>query len=291
MTSEQSFQGTDLIPYIEIELEFGIPPHTEIELIPKIGKPHLEITENGEIILSSLIDYLKDLGFPLYNSLVFYYSATSGIWIYCGNDPISDKILVPWADLLNGLNGTPMKLQINCKKLWNEISTNTCSTTVSYRYKPPKTEPVINLLPNRNQERKIGFVIDKVMKWRKLYQGYKSHKGEYIKLTLEQAASKVGVSKKSLDDYFLQLRYGNKYGFNFQEHRDDKIGLLRKFVKKCKRLEKSLQEYQRGRPIPQGILNEIREPATSKCKNNRCCNMLMGFPFDFEGRMVINRLD
>lgn len=291
MTSQQSLHAYGLIPQIEIELEFGIPPHTEIELIPKIGTPHLKITENGEIILSTLIEYLKDLGFPLSGSLVFYYSVTYGIWIYCGNDPISDKITVPYSDLVNGTHGTPMKLQINCKKLWNEINSDTCSATVSYRYKPAETRSIINMLPNRTKERKIGFVIDKVRKWRKLYQGYKSQKGEYVKLTLEQAASKVGVSKKSLDDYYLQLRYGNKYGFNFQEHREDKIGLLRKYVKKCKRLEKCLQEYQRGRLIPQGILNEIREPATCKCKNNRCCNILMGFQFDFEGRRVIKRLD
>lgn len=42
----------------------------------------------------------------------------------------------------------------------------------------------------------------------------------------------VGMSKKSLDDYFCQLRLGEKYGFEFMEHLDDKIGVLRSFVKK-----------------------------------------------------------
>jgi len=42
------------------------------------------------------------------------------------------------------------------------------------------------------------------------------------------------MSKKSLDDYLLQLRFGKKYGFNFNKHKDDKIGVLRQFVKKFK---------------------------------------------------------
>jgi hypothetical protein len=41
----------------------------------------------------------------------------------------------------------------------------------------------------------------------------------------------VGVSKKSLDDYLLQLRFGKKFGFDFQKHKDDKVGCLRSYVK------------------------------------------------------------
>jgi len=48
----------------------------------------------------------------------------------------------------------------------------------------------------------------------------------------------VGVSKKSLDDYLLQLRFGKKYGFDFQQHKDDKVGILRSFVKKEKEKQK-----------------------------------------------------
>jgi len=46
--------------------------------------------------------------------------------------------------------------------------------------------------------------------------------------SLEEAAKKVGISKKSLDDYFLQLKNGKLNGFNFNEHKNDKIGILRK---------------------------------------------------------------
>lgn len=42
------------------------------------------------------------------------------------------------------------------------------------------------------------------------------------------------MSKKSLDDYLLQLRFGKKYGFDFSKHKNDKVGKLRYFVKEQK---------------------------------------------------------
>eukprot|EP00826_Nyctotherus_ovalis_P039992 TRINITY_DN3889_c0_g1_i12.p1 TRINITY_DN3889_c0_g1~~TRINITY_DN3889_c0_g1_i12.p1 ORF type:complete len:159 (+),score=75.03 TRINITY_DN3889_c0_g1_i12:26-478(+) len=83
----------------------------------------------------------------------------------------------------------------------------------------------------RPKERKISFVINKVMEWRKLYTGMIDDNGQIIKYSLEDAADKVGISKKSLDDYMLQLRLGKKYGFNFHENKDNKIGILRNYIK------------------------------------------------------------
>jgi len=51
----------------------------------------------------------------------------------------------------------------------------------------------------------------------------------------------VNVSKKSLDDYLLQLRFGKKFNFDFQKHKDAKVGVLRSYVKKCK------QEQSKGK--------------------------------------------
>jgi len=67
--------------------------------------------------------------------------------------------------------------------------------------------------------------------WRKLYNGVPDGKGNLVRYSLEEAAHKVGISKKSLDDYLLQLRLGRKHGFNFNEHKDDKVGILRSFVR------------------------------------------------------------
>jgi len=88
----------------------------------------------------------------------------------------------------------------------------------------------------RHKERKIGEVLDLVLKWRKLYAGTKNPRtGQIEKLSLEEAAKRVGVAKKSLDDYLLQIRSAKKMGFNFQEHSNERVGVLRSFVKKTKK--------------------------------------------------------
>lgn len=50
-------------------------------------------------------------------------------------------------------------------------------------------------------------------------------------MSLERAADKVGVSKKSLDDYLAQLRAGRQFGYDFNANKDKKVGYLRRFVK------------------------------------------------------------
>lgn len=74
--------------------------------------------------------------------------------------------------------------------------------------------------------------------WRKLYNGISDGKGNIIRFSLEDAAQKVGISKKSLDDYLLQMRFGRRFKFDFNKHRQDKVGLLRSFVRKMKNKEK-----------------------------------------------------
>ena len=47
----------------------------------------------------------------------------------------------------------------------------------------------------------------------------------------------MGVAKKTLDDYLLQIRCGKKYGFNFNTNVNSKIGELRAFVRDAKKKE------------------------------------------------------
>ena len=53
-------------------------------------------------------------------------------------------------------------------------------------------------------------------------------------MSLEDAATEVEIPKKSLDDYLLQLKMGRQFGFNFNEHKNDRIGVLRKYNTKVK---------------------------------------------------------
>ena len=100
-----------------------------------------------------------------------------------------------------------------------------------------------------------------------------------IKVTLEEAANKIGSSKKSLDDYLLQLRFGRKFGFNFQEHKDDKVGVLRAYVKKFKSLHQYAKKIENGEPIPSDVIQKLQEPGTPACKHNRCCAPDFSIPY------------
>ena len=110
----------------------------------------------------------------------------------------------------------------------------------------------------RMKERKISDIVELVTLWRKLYNGkltnsngddclgIQDNKGNLLRYSLVDAAKKVGVSKKSLDDYLLQLRYVKKFGFDFNENKESKIGVLRAFVKKKKQEEKEKDRTGRG---------------------------------------------
>jgi hypothetical protein len=60
--------------------------------------------------------------------------------------------------------------------------------------------------PKRIKERTISDVVQKVALWRKLYNGFYDEQGQLIQLPLEIAAKKIGISKKTLDDYLFQIR-------------------------------------------------------------------------------------
>ena len=50
-------------------------------------------------------------------------------------------------------------------------------------------------------------------------------------MKLVQSAKYLGISKKSLDDYFLVLRVGEILGFNFADNMQNKMGDLRNFIR------------------------------------------------------------
>lgn len=50
-------------------------------------------------------------------------------------------------------------------------------------------------------------------------------------MSLQEAAKLVGISKKSLDDYYCQLRIAEENGFDFEKNQHLKMGVIRNFVK------------------------------------------------------------
>lgn len=54
--------------------------------------------------------------------------------------------------------------------------------------------------------------------------GFYDEAGNHIQKQLDIAAQDVGIAKKTLDDYLLQIRNGKKYGFDFNNKSSHKIG-------------------------------------------------------------------
>ena len=73
-------------------------------------------------------------------------------------------------------------------------------------------------LSRNTRERQIRFVIERVSIWRKLYTGVTLNNGKTFRYSLQEAAKLVGISKKSLDDYLLQIRFGKTLKFDFVKH-------------------------------------------------------------------------
>ena len=93
---------------------------------------------------------------------------------------------------------------------------------------------------------------EKVALWRKLFNGFYDESGKFIKQELDQAAKNIGIAKKTLDDYLFQIRLGKKYGFDFNENKDKKVGILRSFVK-TNRGEKAQTEKQSDKALKDHI--------------------------------------
>lgn len=192
----------------------------ETEIVPEVL---LNVYSDNKVQLKELINILFKFGYPLEGSLIYYFQNEDNSFIFCGSDPIALNTY-----LIVDINIKTISLKCHCfidNDLHNQINLHE-----NFKSKP------VEDMSKRKKERKISNVIEKVNAWRKLYNGFYDENNNFIKYTLDDAARYLDVSKKSLDDYLLQLRMGRKYGFDFNSNRNAKVGILRSFVKE-KRLQ------------------------------------------------------
>jgi hypothetical protein len=108
------------------------------------------------------------------------------------------------------------------------VAASACSTSsIASRERQEVASESSSLKRERSKERVIFEVVEIVKRWRELHLSRNSPR----KVSLQEAAKLVGLPKKSLDDYYYQLRLGEKYGFDFKAHLFDRIGVLRTYLK------------------------------------------------------------
>ena len=191
-------------------------PLIEKELVPNI---QVNVNPEGKILVADLIRKLKMCGYPLTSSNIRIYSEEAGDFVLIGSDPIDENIILD--DIY--FNYKLLRIQAVCNIEEKYILKSSITKTVPVEKKQKRTK-----------ERRIGYIIEKVNTWRRLYNGFYDEMGNFVKFSLDDAAKKIDISKKSLDDYLLQLRLGRKYGFDFNKNKDAKVGKLRAFVKEAR---------------------------------------------------------
>lgn len=219
---------------INIIYSYASIDYTGIINCPTYNNKQFVLTQD---LLRKLNEYI-----PLNNFQIFFYNSKKKIFSLIGiypNKIIQEKIFMN-ESMINSKNKNMITIKLKFRQIINKdndlkMEYQIINKDKNEEEKSENSYPDLGLKTRRAKERKIGSVVKKVYMWRRLYTGFKDEQGKVIKLTLEEAAKKVGISKKSLDDYLIQLRNGRSLGFNFNEHQNDKIGVLRSFIKKNKK--------------------------------------------------------
>jgi len=213
--------------------------HNEREYYPAMPAV---FNEEGDLDLMPLIDYLKSEGFPIgESSMIYYYRKSKGDFVYCGKDPLQQRIFVPAfeLDLDFGSKQRKVTLQVRAQAVSISSGTETekkvevdSRSQISDKSEETqfKSQRVL-----RHGERLIGEVLELVQTWRAYYDGFMdTESNTFIKLTLNEAASKLEVSRKSLDDYYNMINKAKRFGFDFDKHYNTRFGILRAYVKQHK---------------------------------------------------------
>lgn len=199
-----------------------------------------------QIKLKDLLNLLKKFGYPITGSMINIYIPSVNTFVFFGSDPVDSNIY---------LDSTQINLKYIQMKIINYLNKNLIlkanhqskSAEKDFLDEDSSSEDENDIKYKRTKERKLGYIIEKVHMWRKLYNGFYNCNGEYIRYSLEKAAQTIKVSKKSLDDYLLQLRLGRKYGFDFNKNKNEKVGVLRLFVKQEREKEMAEKSKEKSK--------------------------------------------
>ena len=246
--------------------------YIEKEIIPSIKIPIIKQNNNQNklnqfnniespvefyIKLNDLSKSLFKLGFPVIGSIFNIFINSISNFIYFGTEPFDNNtflysnMLEPNTNiikikLINYLQKRMLDGYINNIEYYIEDKKSSSSlfNLPEKKINKRKIRIFYNKIDSIKRKRTIGYIIEKVYSWRKLYNGFKNENNKFIKYSLEKAAKIVGLSKKSLDDYLSQLRLGRKYGFNFDENKEENVGVLRDYIngKKKRKIKKKIKK-------------------------------------------------
>ena len=162
-------------------------------------------------------------------------------YYFIGNFPLDENIKYNIDIPLDGIIYLKLRKKISkIKSLRYEIYEDENEEEIDEAEEKEKNEKSNKC--KRSKEKRIGYIVKKVFYWK----GLRKH--SELKMSLKDAADSVGLSKKTLDEYFNQIKEGKNYGFDFNKYKKDKVNVLRGFVKKKKdKEEKEAKEAKEAR--------------------------------------------
>jgi len=245
--------------------------HTnEQEIIPGLKVPLNKNSKIHELELSTIVGLLKKIGYPLSEALFQVYNFELKHYISFGNE-IKQALLSNENHLMHN---NVVKLQCTCyiDETYNpSFGENDLPVNVIEKVNMEDNNTKIQSIKKKkkSKESKVGYVIEKVNQWRKLFNGYINNRNEFVKLSLDSAAKELNISKKTLDDFLRQLRLGRKLGYDFNKNISQHVGDLRDHVKKSlKKLNKSSSKSSSNNSNSLINSNSIINPNTFYINNN-----------------------
>jgi hypothetical protein len=161
-------------------------------------------------------------------------------YYFVGNFPLDENIKYNIDVPLDGIIYLKLRKKISkIKSLRYEIYEDENEEEIDEAEEKEKNEKSNKC--KRSKEKRIGYIVKKVFYWK----GLRKH--SELKMSLKDAADSVGLSKKTLDEYFNQIKEGKNYGFDFNKYKKDKVNVLRAFVKKKKAQEPKDNNNQKKR--------------------------------------------
>ncbi|CAD8155833.1 unnamed protein product [Paramecium octaurelia] len=94
----------------------------------------------------------------------------------------------------------------------------------------------------RIKERYVHEAMLLVEHWRSLYQQPYLQNGRQLKITLDKAAEIVGIPRKTLEDYYYQLKKAEIL-VDLQNFKNCKIGVIRRIVKESKKQSETTTHF------------------------------------------------
>lgn len=167
---------------------------------------------DGSLELPALLETLKLYNVQIDRNMIYYYSPFNDMHIYCGRDPVHPHTTIPAHDIQQSEGHKWISIKIRYVELQTILKNDpTPQEEMRQLLKEDSDSEDDSVVSGqqgakrrRHKERNIGEVLDLVHNWRKLYAGIRDpDTNQIIKLSLDEAAKKVGVAKKSLDDYLL----------------------------------------------------------------------------------------